>query len=63
MMETHVGVGATASLATVARSAGVDDLDAAWWLAASPVEGGLRYDSARVVLPDAPGLGIAGLAS
>lgn len=60
MMETHVGVGATASLATVSRSAGVDDLDAAWWLSTSPVRGGLRYDGARVVLPDAPGLGIEG---
>lgn len=62
MMETPVGVGATASLATVSRSAGVDDLDAAWWLASSPVRGGLRYDGATVVLPDAPGLGIEGLA-
>ncbi len=62
MMETQVGVGAVASLATGSRSAGVDDLDAAWWLAASPVRGGLRYDGATVVLPDAPGLGIDGLA-
>ncbi|MEP6853748.1 MAG: dipeptide epimerase, partial [bacterium] len=63
MMETHVGVGAVASLATVSQSAAVDDLDAAWWLVASPVSGGLRYDGAQVVLPDAPGLGIDGLAS
>ncbi|MDP9240010.1 MAG: dipeptide epimerase [Actinomycetota bacterium] len=63
MMETHVGVGAVASLATVSQSAGVDDLDAAWWLSASPVTGGLRYDTPHVVLPDAPGLGIVGLAS
>ncbi|MGB9378826.1 MAG: dipeptide epimerase [Mycobacteriales bacterium] len=62
MMESHVGVGATASLATVSGSAGVDDLDAAWWLAASPVRGGLHYDGASVVLPDAPGLGIDELA-
>ncbi|MDQ6874425.1 MAG: dipeptide epimerase [Actinomycetota bacterium] len=62
MMETHVGVGATASLATVSGSAGIDDLDAAWWLTASPVRGGLRYEGAEVVLPDAPGLGIEGLA-
>lgn len=62
MMETHVGVGATASLATVSRSAGVDDLDAAWWLSSSPVRGGIWYDGATVVLPDAPGLGIEGLA-
>ena len=63
MMETQVGVGAIASLATVSRSAHVDDLDAAWWLAASPVRGGIRYDGATVVLPDAPGLGIEGLAT
>jgi len=63
MMETHVGVGAVASLATVSRSAGVDDLDAAWWLSRSPIIGGLRYEGAQVVLPDAPGLGISGLAS
>ncbi|PZS36639.1 MAG: dipeptide epimerase [Pseudonocardiales bacterium] len=63
MMETHVGLGAVASLATVSRSAAVDDLDAAWWLSASPVSGGLRYDGAHVVLPDAPGLGIDGLTS
>jgi len=61
MMETHVGVGAVASLATVTESANVDDLDAAWWLSASPVRGGIRYDAATVVLPDAPGLGIDGL--
>jgi L-alanine-DL-glutamate epimerase-like enolase superfamily enzyme len=63
MMETHVGVGAVASLATVSQSAAVDDLDAAWWLSESPVVGGLRYDGAEVVLPAAPGLGIEGLAT
>lgn len=62
MMETQVGVGAAASLATVSRSAAVDDLDAAWWLASSPVRGGLHYDGADVVLPGAAGLGIDGLA-
>lgn len=62
MMESHVGVGAAASLAAVSRSAAVDDLDAAWWLSASPIRGGLRYDGSTVVLPDAPGLGIDGLA-
>jgi L-alanine-DL-glutamate epimerase-like enolase superfamily enzyme len=39
----------------------VSDLDAAWWLAANPVRGGLRYAGATVELPDEPGLGIAGL--
>jgi L-alanine-DL-glutamate epimerase-like enolase superfamily enzyme len=63
MMETPVGVGATASLATVSHSAAVDDLDAAWWLAGSPVRGGLHYEGAEVVLPQAAGLGIDGLAA
>jgi L-Ala-D/L-Glu epimerase len=62
MMETHVGVGAAASLVAALGTTVVSDLDAAWWAAASPVEGGLRYDGATVVLPDAPGLGIGGLA-
>jgi L-Ala-D/L-Glu epimerase len=62
MMETHIGVGAAASLVAAYPTSGVPDLDAAWWAATSPVVGGLRYDGAEVVLPDAPGLGIDGLA-
>lgn len=62
MMETPVGTGAAAAFAAMAGSAYVPDLDAAWWLSASPVRGGLVYDGARIVLPDAPGLGIDGLA-
>ena len=62
MMETHVGVGAAASLAAAFGTTAVADLDAAWWAAASPVRGGLRYDGATVVLPDSPGLGVEGLA-
>ncbi|TCB98030.1 dipeptide epimerase [Micromonospora zingiberis] len=58
MMESQVGVGAAASLAAAHPGTAVNDLDAAWWLASSPVSGGLRYDAAHVVLPDAPGLGI-----
>jgi L-alanine-DL-glutamate epimerase-like enolase superfamily enzyme len=58
MMETHVGVGAAASLVAAYGTTAVSDLDAAWWLAEPPVRGGLRYDGASVVLPDAPGLGI-----
>lgn len=57
MMETHVGVGAAASLAAGIGTTVVNDLDAAWW-SASPIDGGLRYDGATVVLPDAPGLGV-----
>ncbi|GAA4251912.1 mandelate racemase/muconate lactonizing enzyme family protein [Dactylosporangium darangshiense] len=58
MMETQVGVGAAASLVSALGTTVVSDLDAAWWLASSPVTGGLRYDGAEVVLPDAPGLGV-----
>jgi L-alanine-DL-glutamate epimerase-like enolase superfamily enzyme len=62
MMETHIGVGAAASLAAALGTSVTSDLDAAWWARASPVVGGLRYDGATVVLPDSPGLGIEGLA-
>ena len=58
MMESQIGVGAAASLVAAYGTTAVSDLDAAWWLAWSPVRGGIRYDGATVVLPDAPGLGI-----
>ncbi len=61
MMEGPVGVGAAASLVAARGTTHVSDLDAAWWLAESPVDGGLRYDRATVVLPRTPGLGISGL--
>lgn len=62
MMETHVGVGAAASLVAAHPTSTVSDLDAAWWATRTPVVGGMAYDGATVVLPDAPGLGIEGLA-
>lgn len=62
MMETPVGTGAAAALAVVADSPYVPDLDAAWWLRESPVRGGVTYEGSTLVLPDAPGLGIEGLA-
>lgn len=62
MMETHVGLGAAASLAAACGTTVVADLDAAWWSRESPYVGGMTYDGATVVLPDAPGLGIEGLA-
>jgi L-Ala-D/L-Glu epimerase len=62
MMEGPIGVGAAASLVAAHGTTAVSDLDAAWWLAANPVLGGLRYAGATVELPDEPGLGIAGLA-
>jgi len=61
MMETHIGVGAAASLVAAHGTSAVSDLDAAWWAASSPVVGGMTYDGATVVLPDAPGLGITAL--
>ena len=62
MMETHIGVGAAASLVAACGTSAVSDLDAAWWAASSPVVGGMTYDGPVVVLPDAPGLGIDALA-
>ena len=63
MMETEIGVGAAASLVAAQGTSATSDLDAAWWVACPAVIGGLRYDGATVVLPQTPGLGIAGLAS
>jgi L-Ala-D/L-Glu epimerase len=61
MMESQIGLGAAASLVAAYGTSATSDLDAAWWLASSPVRGGIRYDGATVVLPDAPGLGVSGL--
>jgi L-Ala-D/L-Glu epimerase len=61
MMESQLGVGAAASLAAACGTTAVADLDAAWWAAESPFEGGLTYDGATVLLPEAPGLGIEAL--
>ena len=58
MMETHVGVGAAAALAAAHGTGAVSDLDAAWWLAWSPIRGGARYEEATVVLADVPGSGV-----
>lgn len=61
MMESHIGVGAAASLVAAQPTSLTSDLDAAWWAAASPVVGGLRYVGSTVVLPTTPGLGIDAL--
>lgn len=61
MMESAVGVSAAASLVAAVPTTYTSDLDAAWWLRTSPVQGGLTYDGATVRLPDVPGLGIEGL--
>lgn len=62
MMEGPIGVGAAASLVAAYGSSHVSDLDAAWWTAETPVVGGLVYDKGALVLPDARGLGIEGVA-
>ena len=59
MMESHVGVGAAASLVAAVGATSLPDLDAAWWATASPYDGGITYERDEIVLPDAPGLGIA----
>lgn len=58
MMETAIGVGAAAAVAAAQPTSVVNDLDAAWWAARSPVVGGVRYDGERVLLPEQPGSGI-----
>jgi L-alanine-DL-glutamate epimerase-like enolase superfamily enzyme len=62
MMEGPIGVGAAAALVAAVGTSQVSDLDAAWWASESPVVGGATYDGGCIVLPDAPGLGIGGLA-
>ncbi len=61
MMEGPVGVAAAASLVAAMGTTATSDLDAAWWLASSPVRGGITYEGAVVRLADAPGLGVTGL--
>ncbi|MGH3658903.1 MAG: mandelate racemase/muconate lactonizing enzyme family protein, partial [Micromonosporaceae bacterium] len=58
MMEGPVGVAAAASLVAAYRTTVVSDLDAAWWLASSPIEGGPRYHQGTVLLSDKAGLGV-----
>lgn len=63
MLESEIGIGAAASLVAAYGTTTRSDLGGVWWLAAPAVVGGLRYDGDKVVLPDAPGLGISGLAT
>ena len=58
MMESHVGVGAAAALVAACGTTTVSDLDAAWWLAESPVSGGITYAGNTITLPTGPGLGL-----
>ncbi|HEX6500665.1 MAG TPA: dipeptide epimerase [Micromonosporaceae bacterium] len=59
MMESPIGVGAAASLVAAYGTSAVSDLDAAWWLASSPVTGGPEYHDGTIALPDAAGLGLS----
>ncbi|WP_213455342.1 mandelate racemase/muconate lactonizing enzyme family protein [Rhizomonospora bruguierae] len=61
MMESPIGIAAAASLAAAHGTTAVADLDAAWWLASSPVRGGPWYRDACVMLPAEPGTGVVGL--
>jgi L-Ala-D/L-Glu epimerase len=63
MMETHIGVGAAASLVAARSTSVTSDLDAGWWASSPPLRGGPEYDGATLVLADAPGLGIEGFAA
>ena len=58
MMETAVGVTAAASLVAGCGTTAVSDLDAAWWVADSPVRGGPLYSAGALELPASAGLGI-----
>lgn len=61
MMESPIGIGAAASLVAAYGTTAVPDLDAGWWLASSPVRGGIVYDGAEIRLAEAPGLGVGGV--
>ncbi|HWR37935.1 MAG TPA: dipeptide epimerase [Patescibacteria group bacterium] len=62
MLESKVGITAAACLAAGKRIITVADLDAAVLLAEDPVTGGVSFDKNRILLPDAPGLGITDVA-
>ncbi len=62
MMESHLGVGAAGSLVAALGTTWGADLDAAWWATGSPYVGGPAYQGPVLVLPDAPGLGVTGVA-
>ncbi len=58
MMESHVSVSAAAHLAAGRTIIGRCDLDAALFCSINPAQGGISYQGSRVIIPDAPGLGI-----
>ena len=62
MLESKVGITAAAALAAGRKVITVADLDAAVLLAEDPVQGGVSFDKNRIILADAPGLGITAVA-
>lgn len=66
MSESHVGIASAAALASALAPADgatvPQDLDAGLWLTAGPVDGGIAYEGESIMLADAPGTGIRGLA-
>jgi L-Ala-D/L-Glu epimerase len=67
MAESHVGIAAAAALASamgseIAGQSMAHDLDGGMLLVRNPVQGGVAYDSDRVILSDLPGTAIVGMA-
>lgn len=63
MMESHVSVTAAAHLAASLTIISRADLDAALFCSINPAQGGISYHGARVIIPDAPGLGIESIST
>jgi L-Ala-D/L-Glu epimerase len=60
-LETTVSITAAASVAAARSSVCFVDLDAPFWLANSPVVGGVTYFAPRLRFPEGAGLGISGV--
>ena len=58
MIENTIGTAAAAHLAGAKKNITRMDLDAPFLLAQEPVEGGVSFDGPRIIISDAPGLGI-----
>jgi L-alanine-DL-glutamate epimerase-like enolase superfamily enzyme len=59
MMESRLGLSATAHVAAARDIIRFVDLDTAWMPAQDPVVGGITSTGEWVTLPDGPGLGAA----
>ena len=58
MLESKVGITAAASLSAGSSAIVHNDLDAADLMAADPIVGGIQYDKNKIIMPEAPGMGI-----